>query len=340
MVNVAINGYGTIGKRVADAVSLHSKLKLVGVSKYTPDGDANLANLLGYGLFVPAENTKKFTEKGVEIEDDVDEMIERSDVVVDASSGGRGIQNRQNLYSPKNKKAIFQGGEDAEVADVSFNARSNFERAIDKQYIRVVSCNTTSYCRLIKPLSEKFNIKNIQALLIRRGADPNDSKGAMINAVEWKAKSHHADDVKTVMDVPISSIAYKVPHTLTHVNSMNIEFEEEVTKNDFIDIFEKEGRVAVLNSAKNSAEVIEAARDLGLKRYDTFVVSVLMKTFVADGNKIFVSFLVPQESIVIPENVDAIVSQAGIMRKEDSMKFTDTLLGIPGIKKNMEKIFQ
>lgn len=340
MVNVSINGYGTIGKRVADGVSLHSKLKLIGVSKYTPDGDARLANMLGYGLFVPGENKTKFTEKGIEVEGDTNEMIDESDVIVDASSGGRGIQNRQNFYSPKDKKAIFQGGEDAEVADISFNARSNFERAIDKKYIRVVSCNTTSYCRLIKPLMDRYKIKNIQALLIRRGADPNDSKGAMLNAVEWKAKSHHADDVKTVIDVPISSIAYKVPHTLTHVNSMNIEFEEQVNQDAFIDIFKDESRVAILNSAKTSAEIIEAARDLGLKRYDTFVVSLLMKTFVAEGNRVFVSFLVPQESIVIPENIDAIVGQAGLMKKEDSMKTTDKILGIPEIKKNLEKIFE
>ena len=37
---VAINGYGTIGKRVADAVSLQGDMEIVGVSKMTPNFEA------------------------------------------------------------------------------------------------------------------------------------------------------------------------------------------------------------------------------------------------------------------------------------------------------------
>ena len=121
----SINGFGSIGKRVADAVSLHDKLKLVGVSKYTPDGDARLANLLGYDLFVPEDNRKKFTEKIIEIEGSVEEMIEQSDVVVDASSGGRGIQNRQDVYSPKGKRSFI-----AFVVSSTFSSTASWALAV------------------------------------------------------------------------------------------------------------------------------------------------------------------------------------------------------------------
>lgn len=340
MLKVGINGYGTIGKRVADFVVKHPKLELVGVVKYTPDQDARLANVNGMNLFTSKESLDNFKSKNIEVKGTVDDIVEASDVIVDASPDGKAIGNKQNIYIPKNKKVIFQGGEEADIADVSFNARSNFNSAIGKQFIRVVSCNTTGYCRLIKPLMENYKIKNINAYLIRRGADPADTKGSALNSVEWKAKSHHADDVKTVIDVNMTSVAFKVPHTLSHINSMSIKFDGIApTKNEILDLYRKENRVGVLNSAKTSAEIIEVVRDLGLKRNDVYMTLLLANTIQIDGNEVFFSFFVPQESIVVPENIDAIVAQTNLMSKEESMKTTDNVFELEKIKKNLENIF-
>jgi glyceraldehyde-3-phosphate dehydrogenase (NAD(P)) len=341
MANVSVNGYGTIGKRVAEAIGKHSKLKLVGISKYTPDQDAKIANSNGFNVFVPKDSMKNFESKGVDVAGSVDDMITGSDTVVDAAADGKGIQNKQSVYQPKGKNAIFQGGEEADVADVSFNARSNFEDANGKQFVRVVSCNTTAYCRMIKPLLENYKIKYINAILIRRGADLSDAKGSALNAVEWKAHSHHAHDVQSVLgDIPMTSIAFKVPHTHSHINSMSIIFGDGApTKDDLIDLYSRESRIAVLNTASTSAQIVEASRDLELPRNDTFVVSLLANTIAINDGGVFFSFSVPQESIVVPENIDAIVAQSGIMSKQDSMKFTDELIGIPKIKSSLEKIF-
>jgi glyceraldehyde-3-phosphate dehydrogenase (NAD(P)) len=42
-VRVAINGYGTIGKRVADAVAAQPDMTLVGVAKTRPNFEAERA---------------------------------------------------------------------------------------------------------------------------------------------------------------------------------------------------------------------------------------------------------------------------------------------------------
>ena len=42
-VKVAINGYGTIGKRVADAVSRQDDMEVIGVTKTKPDFEAKMA---------------------------------------------------------------------------------------------------------------------------------------------------------------------------------------------------------------------------------------------------------------------------------------------------------
>jgi glyceraldehyde-3-phosphate dehydrogenase (NAD(P)) len=50
-VKVAINGYGTIGKRVADAVSLQEDMEVSGVVKTRPTYEARMAIENGYLLY-------------------------------------------------------------------------------------------------------------------------------------------------------------------------------------------------------------------------------------------------------------------------------------------------
>ena len=52
MKGIGINGYGTIGKRVADAVTAQDDMKIVGVTKRTPDYEAKAAVERGYDLYI------------------------------------------------------------------------------------------------------------------------------------------------------------------------------------------------------------------------------------------------------------------------------------------------
>jgi glyceraldehyde-3-phosphate dehydrogenase (NAD(P)) len=51
MIKVAINGYGTIGKRVADAVSAQQDMEIIGVSKTKPSAEALIAVQKGYPVY-------------------------------------------------------------------------------------------------------------------------------------------------------------------------------------------------------------------------------------------------------------------------------------------------
>ena len=59
-INVAINGYGTIGKRVADAVNEQEDMLVSGVTKTHPDFEGKIANKRGFNLYsaIP-EKTKE-----------------------------------------------------------------------------------------------------------------------------------------------------------------------------------------------------------------------------------------------------------------------------------------
>ena len=59
MISVAINGYGTIGKRVADAVAAQDDMKVVGVSKTKPDFEARVAVEKGYDLYISIPERRK-----------------------------------------------------------------------------------------------------------------------------------------------------------------------------------------------------------------------------------------------------------------------------------------
>ena len=51
VVKVAINGYGTIGKRVADAIDAQDDMEIIGVTKTRPSFGCDLAVRKGYPLY-------------------------------------------------------------------------------------------------------------------------------------------------------------------------------------------------------------------------------------------------------------------------------------------------
>ncbi len=62
-VKVAINGYGTIGKRVADAVSLQKDMEVAGVVKTRPSFEARIANEKGLPLFANSRENENTSAK-------------------------------------------------------------------------------------------------------------------------------------------------------------------------------------------------------------------------------------------------------------------------------------
>ncbi len=130
MIKVAINGYGTIGKRVADAVAVQEDMEIIGVSKTRPSHEAFIAKQRGYPLYI-ADIAKKpaFEKAGIPVAGTVDDMLKAADIVVDATPGGIGAKNKA-LYEKFGIKAIWQGGEDHEVAGFSFNSDCNYHEAI------------------------------------------------------------------------------------------------------------------------------------------------------------------------------------------------------------------
>jgi len=335
MIRVGINGYGTIGKRVADAVRTQPDMEVVGVAKTRPNYEAKQARRLGYDLYAAVEDRAgQFDEAGIETAGLVDELVAESDVVVDATPSGIGAQNR-DLYEAENTPAIYQGGEDAEVADVSFNARSNFEEAVGADHVRVVSCNTTGLSRLVAPLREAYGIERVRATLVRRGGDPSQSDRGPINDIlpdPITIPSHHGPDVETIFpDLDIDTLGMKVPATLMHVHSVNVTLEAEPDADEVRDLLAEQSRVFVVDPALDIAgagQLKEYALDMGRPRGDLWENCLWGESVTTEGSDFYCFQAIHQESDVVPENVDAIRAITDLATAEESVATTNDALGI------------
>lgn len=334
MIKVGINGYGTIGKRVADAVSCQDDMEVVGVVKTKPDFISKMA-AKRYKLYTTSsKNIKDFEDKGIDIEGTTEDLLDGVDVVVDASPEGIGAKNKV-MYEKHNVKAVFQGGEKHELTGISFNAQSNYRAALNKDYVRVVSCNTTGLCRTLKTIDDVAGIKKVNATIIRRATDPGDPKKGPINAIEpvLNIPSHHGPDVKTVLqDLDISTMAVKVPTTLMHLHAITVDLIDKKTDlDDIVRALDKARRVILINGSDrltSTAEIMEYARDLGRKRGDLFEIAVWKDGMNIKDGVLYYYQAIHQESDVVPENIDAIRAIMGIEDAEKSMDLTDKSLGI------------
>ncbi|MFC4358388.1 type II glyceraldehyde-3-phosphate dehydrogenase [Halobium salinum] len=335
MIKVGVNGYGTIGKRVADAVVAQPDMELVGVAKTRPNFEAEAAVRKGYPLYAAIpERSDAFREGGIDLAGEVEDMVMASDVVVDTTPSGIGAENRE-LYRQYDTPALFQGGEGADVADVSFNARANYDAAEDAEFVRVVSCNTTGISRVIAPLEEHFGVEKARVTLIRRGGDPGDSSRGPINDIlpdPITIPSHHGPDVNSIFpELNIDTLGVKVPATLMHLHSFNVTLESEPTAEEVKDVLSDESRLFLVPGTAGidgTGKLKEFAMDTGRPRGDLWENCIWEESVSVEDDDLYLFQSIHQESDVIPENVDAIRAVLGRETQEDSMELTDQRLGV------------
>ncbi len=315
-VKVAINGYGTIGKRVADAVTAQDDMEIVGVVKRRPSFEAFDAVKNGYKFYAAAEEfIEGFRQEGIEPAGTLDDLLDIADIVVDCTPKKAGYKA---LYEKKGVKAIWQGGEKHDLTGLSFNSFSNYDDAIGADFARVVSCNTTGLCRTLWPLENEWGIENVLGVMIRRGADPWDSKKGPMNAIEpvLKVPSHHGPDVMTVMKgLDIQTTAVAVPSTLMHLHSVVVKLKKNVPTQEVLDLWERTSRVMFVEGkygVKSTAQIMEIAKDSGRKRSDLFEIAVWKDGVHVVGDTLYYYQAIHQESDVIPENIDCIRAMCNI----------------------------
>ncbi|MDG6982791.1 MAG: type II glyceraldehyde-3-phosphate dehydrogenase [Nitrososphaerota archaeon] len=335
MIRVGVNGYGTIGRRVADAVRKQKDMELVGVTAAHPHYKYSVASEKGIPLYaLDMKSLEAFNGAGYSLKGTLNDLLQRVDVIVDGAPDDSGPVNKA-AYQAAGVKAIFQGGEEHELTGTSFVAQCNYEEAARKPMVRVVSCNTTGLCRTVGAIDGALGVTRARAVLARRATDPDDVKKGPIDAVvldPTTVPSHHGPDVQTVLhDLQIVTMAFKVPTTHMHLHSLILSLKGSSTKEDVVAALRKAPRMTLVDGKagfKSTANIMDWAREKGRDRNDVYEATVWKDSVTVIGGEAYMFLGVHQEAIVVPENIDAIRALAGGYTREESMRATDESLGI------------
>lgn len=297
VVHVAVNGYGVIGKRVADAVERQPDMQLIGVADITHDYRLRVAAERGYPIYCALpEKRAEMEAAGLPIAGTLDDLLGQVDIVVDCTPKGVGATNKAT-YQAAGVKAIWQGGENHDLTGYSFVAQVNYEGALDRDFARVVSCNTTALCRVLHALYRHDWVKRARAVLLRRGTDPWESHlNGLINTVipEPKVPSHQGPDAETVMpDLDLTTMAGAGPFNVSHIHFAMVETTRPVTVDELRDALGDEPRVAFVRAADGVValnSVVELMRDLHRPRGDMWEVAIWEDALASDGRDVYLTY--------------------------------------------------
>ena len=347
MKRVFVNGYGSIGSRLAQFLGDDKEIEVVGVGKNSPDEKVSDAVSRGFKVFVPKNKIDDF--KNFRISGTIEEALSNCDLVIDASPGGVGYQNKKRLYEPAKIRAIFQGGEkisgEQSVARLIFNSRVNYEKAFDEQFVMQGSCNVTGMGRIIQPLKEKYGkrLKRLDATLLRRWADLEDAKTEVKDSIEWTRNPHHDDDVKSYMgaDTPLFIRVFKVPTRQMHVHLMDIRFEGPAPSvSEITDLYKNEYGVATLYGVKGTKDIRDYAESIKFSFKDTNMIHIHADLTEVQDDVIKITYSDDQTGIVIPEN--HLLMQAMLFHRNinESVKHTEAIFHMGEKKAALEGHFR
>ncbi|WP_218142235.1 type II glyceraldehyde-3-phosphate dehydrogenase [Aliiroseovarius sediminilitoris] len=335
-IKVAVNGYGVIGKRVADAVAVQTDMDLIGVADVVADWRARMPATKGFALYAAdPERAPAMQDAGLELAGGLDDMLAAADIVIDCTPKKIAARN-VDTYRKKGIRFIVHGGEKHAVTGHSFVAEANYTSAVGRDSTRVVSCNTTSIVRTLSALKQAGLLVSARGTLLRRATDPWESHlGGIMNTLvpEPEIPSHQGPDAQSVdPDLDVITMAVKVPQTLAHLHYWSVRMPRKASKDEVLAAFRASSRIALIRMADGLSAintVKEMMADLGRPNDSLYEVALWEDMLKVEGDELFYAYMVDNQAIVIPETIDAI--RALTEAESDgsaSIARTNTALGV------------
>lgn len=333
---VAVVGYGVIGQRLADGVALQEDMELVGIVDIAPTLSirALFDSKNPYDLYVFDDSQKAlFAAENIPVNGNLNDILSKIDIVLDATPGGIGIKNKE-IYKKKGIKAIFQGGEKNDVADVFFHGYANYDKGIGKDYLKLTSCNTTGFIRAVDCIDKAVGVERVVVTIIRRVADPGDTHRGLVDVAQVeKVPNHQAKDLMLIMPhIEATGALVHVPTTHGHIVTILATPKKKISVDNAISLFEAHPRIKVVDIAKgfnSNTALFKYARDKGNKRADMYEIGLFREMVALSGDNLFFTISIPQEAVVIPETIDGI--RASLSLQTDGRKavsLTNKFLGM------------
>ena len=333
---VAVVGYGVIGQRLADGAALQDDMEVVGVVDVAPTLSirAMLDGSSLYPIYVFEDSqADAFRAEGIKVHGNLNDILAKTDIVLDATPAGIGAKNKE-IYKSKGKKAIFQGGEKNDVADVFFHGYANYEKGVSKDYLKLTSCNTTGFIRAVDCIDKAVGVDRVVITIIRRVADPGDTHRGIIDlAMVEKVPNHQVKDLMLIMPhIEATGALVHVPTTHGHIITIFLTPKKKLSVSDAVSLFEAHPRIKVVEIAKgfnSNSAMFRYARDKGNKRADMYEIALFKETVVTQRDDLFFTINVPQEAVVTPETIDAIRASIPLQTDQrEALTLTNKYLGM------------
>ena len=336
MKNIAVVGYGVIGKRVADAINVQDDMSLIGVCDVISDWRIQNAVRKGYDIYaatVDAENEMKAS--GITVKGNMQQLLKKTDLVVDCTPKNIAAKNVE-IYKGQGIKFIVQGGEKHKTTGHSFSAENNYSTAVNLDATRVVSCNTTSILRTLTALKRADLLDYGRGTLLRRATDPWESHlGGIMNTMvpEKDIPRHQGPDAQSVdPDLDVITSAVKVPETLSHMHYWNVKLRKKASKEEVLNALKTSSRIKFIHYDQglvSNNTIKEMFMDMGRPWGDMYEVALWEDMLKVVGDELFYAYVVDNQAIVIPETIDAIRALTGIETDAHrSIEKTNASLGI------------
>ena len=335
-IRVAVNGYGVIGKRVADAVAAQNDMEMAGVADVTADWRARMARAKGFALYAAdPDRAPAMRAAGLDVAGGLDDLLGSADIVVDCTPKKVAARNVET-YRETGIRFILHGGEKHEVTGHSFVAEANYASAIGRDSTRVVSCNTTSIVRTLGALKRAKLLSAARGTLLRRATDPWESHmGGIMNTLvpEPEIPSHQGPDAQSVdPDLDVITMAVKVPQTLAHLHYWSVRMPRNASRDEVLDAFRASSRIALIKMSEGLGAlnaVKEMMADLGRPNDSLYEVALWEDMLTVEGDELFYAYMVDNQAIVIPETIDAIRALTEAERDAStSIARTNAALGV------------
>ena len=338
-IRVAVNGYGVIGKRVADAVVRQDDMELAGIADIGTDWRMRVVRHKGFALYgATAENADAMRRSGLDVAGSLDELLDSADIVVDCTPKRIAAKNLET-YRRRGQRFIVQGGEKHEVTGHSFVAEASYANALGRTCTRVVSCNTTSIVRTLTALKHAGLLRRARGTLLRRATDPWESHlGGIMNTLvpEEAIPSHQGPDAQSVdPELDVITMAVKVPETLAHLHYWAVQLNRATSKEEVLAAFRASPRIVLIRESDGLTAinaVKELMADLGRPHDNLYEVALWEDMLRVERDELFYAYMVDNQAIVIPETIDAIRALTG--RESDaaaSIARTNAALGIGAV---------
>ncbi len=318
LMSVHVVGTGTIGEPLIGLLLRDRKrlgIQQVTFSKRTPGkkDTVKVNHLIGRGGVFAAEADKidEFRACDQPVGLDLDEALARADVVIDCTSKGGGLLNKEQKYVHFEKNTLGFIAQGSEFGFGKMYARGINDEALvpgEDRYIHVVSCNTHNLAVLIKTIGfdpdGASNLEEGRFVCLRRANDISQDSSYIPAPEAGKHKderfgTHHARDAwhlfRTLdVDLNLYSSAVKLNTQYMHTIWFNLRLKKSLTLTEVVKRLRENPRIAVTDKLMSNL-VFSFGRDHGYYGRIFNQTVVCLPTVAVHGNEVVGFCFTPQD---------------------------------------------